>query len=107
MTTTVDPAASSAASSVRPSRALAPSMANMFADTSAPVSRAEPADVGINVIGGVMLNAISDRVLLAFRHSVISGQDMPVRRRSGALGFGGAARSTIRTSRSESWYGNG
>ena len=74
----------------------------MFADTSAPVNRAEPAEVGINVIGGVMLTAISDRVLLAFRHSVISDQDMSVRRRSGALGFAGAARCTIRTSRSES-----
>jgi hypothetical protein len=107
MTTAVDPAAASAASSVRPSRARAPSMAWRFADTSAPVNRAEPAEVGIKVIGGVMLSAISDTVLLAFSHSVISGMDMSVRRSSGAPTFAGAARCTIRTNRSESGYGNG
>ena len=107
MTTTFEPAVSSAVSRMRPSRARAPSIAKVFDDTSVPVKRAEPAAVGISVIGGVIVNAMSDNVVVLFRHVVNSAHDMPVLRRSGALGFGAAARSTIRTSRSESLYGSG
>ena len=82
-------------------------MANVLADTSVPVKRAEPAEVGINVIGGLMVNAISDSVVVPCRHAVNSDQVMPVLRKSGALALGAGARSTIRTSRSESRYGSG
>jgi hypothetical protein len=54
------------------------------------------------VIGGVIVSAISDSVVVRWRQLVNSDHVMPVRRSSGALGFAGAVRSTIRTSRSES-----
>ena len=98
MTTTFEPAVSSAVSRMRPSRARAPSIARVFDDTSVPVKRAEPAGVGISVIGGVIVNAMSDNVVVLFRQVVNSDHDMPVLRRSGALVSAAAARSTIRTS---------
>jgi hypothetical protein len=107
MTTLLEPGVSSRVSSVRPSCACAPSTENRFDDTSAPLNRAAPSVVGINVMGGLIVYASSDNVMLCARHSTISDQRMLVRRRSGPPAVLGAARSTMRTSRSESRYGSG
>ena len=102
ITTTLAPAAASAGSSVRPSCARAPSIAKMFGDVSDPVRRADPDSVGISVIGGVIVIAIAESVLVLLRHWVSSACDMSVLRSSGAEGLAGAARCTMRTRRSES-----
>ena len=75
----------------------------MFADTSEPVRRADPDAVGISVIGGVIVIAIAESVLVLLRHWLSSVCDMSLLRSSGAEGLAGAARCTIRTRRSESW----
>ena len=106
-TTTREPAASSRASSVRPSKAWPPSMPKVLEDTSAPVKRAEPAEVGIKVIGGVTAYAMADSVVVRARHSANSVHVMPVLRPSGPLAPRAGKRSTIRTSRSLSGYGSG
>ena len=107
MTTTFEPAAASAGSSVRPSCARAPSIAKVFGDISDPVRRADPDAVGISVIGGVIEIAIAESVLVLLRHWLSSACDMSDLRSSGAEGLAGAARCTIRTRRSESLYGSG
>jgi hypothetical protein len=106
-TTTPEPAASSRASSVRPSTVRPPSMPIVLEDTSAPVKRAEPVEVGIKVIGGVTAYAIADSVVVRARHSLNSVQVMPVLRPSGVFALRAGNRSTIRTSRSLSGYGSG
>ena len=98
MTTVLAPAASSCWSSVRPSRAVAPRKANVFDDTNAPVSRADPLDVGMSVIGGLMVSGGSDSVLELCRHWPSSAHVIVIRRATGPFGPRGAARSTIRTS---------
>jgi hypothetical protein len=106
-TTTPEPAASSRASSVRPSTVRPPSMPKTLEDTSAPVKRAEPAEVGIKVIGGVSAYAMADSVVVRARHSLNSVHVMPVLRPGGVFALRAGSRSTIRTKRSLSGYGSG
>ena len=99
MTTTFEPAAASAGSSVRPSCARAPSIAKVFGDVSDPVRRADPDAVGISVIGGVIVIAIAESVLVLLRHWLSSACDMSFLRSSGAEGCPSIAALTSSKSR--------
>src|SRR5262245_18191242 len=102
MTTVLEPGASSRASIVRPSSAREPSIEKTFDETSAPLSRTDPSGAGMHVMGGLIVYAGLDKVVLRARHDASSDHVMLVRRRTGPAAVLGAARSTMRTSRSAS-----